>query len=290
MASWLGVHAIKRAHRLHGLFGCRASLSLGRTPETLAERSGTSVSTNNVVHLEYQRMGHGAPNIVFLNGFRTQFRTWDKVYPEFASDNGVLLFNRRGVGLSSKATEAQDGNTVISEMRCLLSHLRLSPPFVLVAHSLGGLFANLYARVYPNEVAGVVFVDAPHPLEVAEQKRNSPLFIVSAINDGLKTIEKLFDNFKYSEDECIEDTIAQLTTAGHFPDIPVAVVSGTKKMPFVPEKAFTTHQQFQAKLLSLSSKSTHYICHESGHFPQITEPNMVVTAIRNCLGETAMSR
>jgi pimeloyl-ACP methyl ester carboxylesterase len=31
---------------------------------------------------------------------------------------------------------------------------------VLTAHSLGGLFARLYARTYPDEVRGIVFVDA----------------------------------------------------------------------------------------------------------------------------------
>ena len=247
------------------------------------------MSTNNNVHLEHQRIGNGATNIVFLNGFRMRFDTWNKVYPELTPENSVILFNRRGVGASSKATEAQDGNTVISEIRSLFSNLILNPPYVLVAHSLGGLFANLYARAYPNEVAGIVFVDAPHPSEVAEQKKNSPPLVVNAINEGVKAIEKLFDKYKYSEDECIEETIAQITTAGHFPNIPIAVVSGTKKMPFVPEKAFEIHQNCQTKLLSLSSKSTHYFCHESGHFPQITEPGKVVTAIRNTLNETTIS-
>ena len=244
--------------------------------------------TNNT-HLEHQRVGNGATNIVFLNGFRMHFKTWDKVYPELTPGNCAVLFNRRGVGGSSKATEAQDGRTVICEMRSLLSNLELNPPYFLVAHSLGGLFANLYARVYSNEVAGVVFVDAPHPLEVAEQKTNNPPFVVSAINNGLKNIEKLFDKFKYSEDEYIEETIDQIKSAGSFPNVPIAVVSGTKKMPFVPEKAFETHQLYQAKLLSLSSKSTRYICHESGHFPQITEPKKVIKAIRNTLDETKNS-
>jgi pimeloyl-ACP methyl ester carboxylesterase len=243
----------------------------------------------NHTHLEHQRVGNSSTNIVFLNGFRMSFKTWDKVYPELTAEYSAILFNRRGVGGSSKAIEAQDGHTVIYEMRSLLRNLELTPPYFLVGHSLGGLFANLYTRVFSNEVAGVVFVDAPHPLEVAEQKINNPPFVVSAINNGLKKIEKLFDTFKYSEDECIEETIDQIKSAGAFPKIPVAVVSGTKKMPFIPEKTFEIHQQYQAKLLNLSSKSTHYICHQSGHFPQITEPEKVISAIKNTLAETKES-
>jgi pimeloyl-ACP methyl ester carboxylesterase len=132
-------------------------------------------------------------------------------------------------------------------------------------------------------VAGVVFVDCPHPSEIAEQKRINPPIVLHALFDGMKAIEKLFDELKYSEDECIEVTLNQIGSAGLFPDIPIGVVSGTKKMPFVPEKAFEIHQRYQTMLLDLTSKSTHYICHESGHFPQITEPEKVIVAIRDTL-------
>jgi hypothetical protein len=247
------------------------------------------VAANNNIHFEYQRIGKGAINIVFLNGFRMHFKTWNKVFPELALENSVFLFNRRGVGASSKATETQDGMTIISEMRSVFSKLSLNPPYLLVAHSLGGIFANLYARIYPNEVAGIVFVDSPHPSEVIEQKIIKPPIALSVILNGLKKIERFFDKFKYSEDECIEETLSQIEIAGNFPDIPIGVVFGTKKIPFVPEKAFQIHQQYQDKLLDLSSKSKRYSCQESDHFPQITEPEKVISAIRDTLSETINS-
>lgn len=238
------------------------------------------------IPFEYHKAGADGENIVFLNGFRMQFKTWNLVYPSFTSDNSVLLFNRRGVGASSKATAAQDGYTVISEMRSLFSGLEQDPPYIFVAHSLGGLFAILYACTYPREVAGIVFVDSPHPDEVAKQQSSKPPLIISSINSGLKTIEKLFHRFKYSEDECIEETISQIRNASHFPEIPIAVVSGTKKMPLVPRTAFRLHQQYQKKLLSLSLRSKHHVCQNSGHFPQITEPTKVIAAIRDILSGT----
>lgn len=240
-------------------------------------------------HLEYKVVGNGLRNIVFLNGFRMKFESWDKVYPDLTSDNRVILYNRRGVGASSKATEPQDGDTVVGDMRAMFSHLGLNAPHFFVAHSLGGLFANLHARTYPKDVAGIVLVDAPHPSELAEQKKNNLPFLVHTINNGMKSIEKVLDEFKYSEDECVDETISQINNAGAFPDIPVAVVSGGKKMPFVPENAFKVHRQYQVELLGLSSKSTHYICSESGHFPQITEPEKVISAIRKTWDEAKIS-
>lgn len=242
------------------------------------------MSINDNKSFEYQQIGKGDIQIVFLNGFRMHFETWDKVYLDFIEENSVLLFNRRGVGKSSKAIIAQNGMTIISDMHSLFTNLELKPPYLFVAHSLGGIFANLFARIYPNEVAGVVFVDSPHPYEVIEQKlSNPPPTALNVINNSIKYIEKLFDKFKYSEDECIEETLRQIENVGDFPDIPIGIVSGAKKMPFVPKKAFEIHQRYQRKMLHLSSKSIHYICHESGHFPQITEPEKVIKAIRNTL-------
>jgi pimeloyl-ACP methyl ester carboxylesterase len=44
-------------------------------------------------------------------------------------------------------------------MRALLTAAREPGPYVLVAHSWGGLIARLFASQYPNEVAGLVLVD-----------------------------------------------------------------------------------------------------------------------------------
>ena len=231
---------------------------------------------------EYKQIGRGGRNIVFVNGFRVEFESWDKVYPEIAKHHRVLLFNRRGVGLSAKALADQTGDVVVSEMHDLLSSLSIEPPYLFVAHSLGGIFANLYLRTYPEEGAGLVLVDAPHPLEVAAQKMFKLPLPFRLVNDGLKILEKISDPFKYSEDESIEQTVRQIQERGLFPDLPLAVLSGTKKMPFAPSEAFELHQRFQLELLKLSSRAKHYRCDRSGHFPQITEPERVIEAIMGC--------
>ncbi|HSL27768.1 MAG TPA: alpha/beta hydrolase [Anaerolineales bacterium] len=233
--------------------------------------------------LEHRLIGHGDTSAIFLNGFRMHFNTWDKVYPHIARSSRVLLLNRAGVGLSPKAQMPQTGSVVVDSLRNTISRAGVEPPYVLVSHSLGGVFANLYARMFPSEVAGLVFVESPHPLEVIEQKRLKPPFLLRAVNEGVKTIEKLFDRYKFSEDECIHETVHQLETAGDFPNIPISVVTGGRKMPLVPQRAFDLHIQFQTMLLELSSRSKHFVCEESGHFPQITESGVVIAAIEHNL-------
>jgi pimeloyl-ACP methyl ester carboxylesterase len=212
-----------------------------------------------------------------------RFEIWDKVSSQLESSYRLLLFNRLGVGLSQKADRPQDGNAVVDEMRCLFRSLDLQQPVLLVAHSLGGLYVNLYVRKYPNEVAGVVLVDSPHPSEVEMQRLFKPPLILHAFNRLSKVIEKRFDPYRYSEDEYSDHAIRQISQAGAFPDIPLAVVSGIKKMLFVPNAAHEIHQSYQSRLLELSKKSRRYLCYGSGHFPQVTEPAIVIEAIEQTL-------
>ena len=230
---------------------------------------------------EYSLKGEGNTPIVFINGFRMPLDSWNMLYPGIEKLGKVFVYNRLGVGNSSKATSDQTGTTVVETLRNLLRIVDLSPPYVLVGHSLGGLFANLCARMYPEEVSGIVLVDAAHPDEPKKQNELQQQNFVLTINNWLKSIECIFDRYKYSEDEKIDETINQVNNAPNFPQIPLAVISGTKKMPFVPEKNFEIHFQFQKELATLSSNSKHYIAKGSGHFPQITEPEIVLAAIKD---------
>lgn len=236
-----------------------------------------------MAYFEHKLIGHGGSNIIFLGGFRMHFESWERVYPAVAKANKVLLINRAGVGSSPKAQGTQTGSFVVEQLRHAASEAGLEPPFLLVAHSLGGIFANLYARTFPSEVVGVVFVESLHPQEITAQKKLKPPVLLRAMNDAIKYIEKMFDKYKFSEDECIDDTIQEIEIAGAFPEIPIAVVSGGRKMPLVPQHAFELHTQFQIKLLELSNQSKQFMCETSGHFPQITQSDIVVIAIEQVL-------
>jgi pimeloyl-ACP methyl ester carboxylesterase len=49
---------------------------------------------------------------------------------------------------------------VVTELHALLQAAEVPGPYVLAGHSLGGFFARLYAATYPDEVVGLVLVDA----------------------------------------------------------------------------------------------------------------------------------
>ena len=113
--------------------------------------------------LQYNISGNGKPNIVLINGGSGPIEGWMKILPEISESSSVFSYNRFGVTGSDKPKETQDGITIVNTLREALTIVGFEPPYLLVGHSLGGLYANLYARLYPNEVAGIVFLESSHP-------------------------------------------------------------------------------------------------------------------------------
>ena len=80
-------------------------------------------------------------------------------------DHRVLLFDRAGMGRSDPVPDGVDPTPAfhVEDLRRLLAALGLRPPFVLVSHSMAGLRAHAYAHLHPEDLRGVVFVDALAP-------------------------------------------------------------------------------------------------------------------------------
>ena len=101
--------------------------------------------------------------VVFEAGSRGTIDKWGSVLEGASRDATVFAYNRPGYGNSDDAATPRDGRTVVEELRQLLRHKGLNPPYLLVGHSLGGLYMQLFARAYPDEVKGLVLVDAMYP-------------------------------------------------------------------------------------------------------------------------------
>jgi pimeloyl-ACP methyl ester carboxylesterase len=63
---------------------------------------------------------------------------------------------------------------VAAELDELLLSLRTPTPYVLVGHSLGGLYVQAYAAAYPRKVAGLVLVEPTHPNQLARTRHEAP--------------------------------------------------------------------------------------------------------------------
>lgn len=245
-------------------------------------------ATIDAQKLAYRLSGDGTPTIVLINGSGGPMEGWFRLYPAIEELGRVLAWDRPGAGASGAPRRAQTGVQVVADLRGLLAQLQLAPPYLLVAHSFGGLHAQLFARLHPEEVAGVVFLEATSPDDVEAMKQlEAPL--PRAINGALRAFSRPDPHDEVSNETV---TVAQIREAGPFPAIPVCVVSGGKRPPgwLSSAAALARRDEHQSALAALSPVGRRRIARRSGHFPQINEPDEVLAAIRQCLADHAAER
>jgi pimeloyl-ACP methyl ester carboxylesterase len=108
--------------------------------------------------------GRGPRTVVLDSGLGVDASTtWAGVRPAVARFARVCQYDRAGMGASPPGPRPRTSQRMVDELRALLRAAGVSPPYVLVGASFGGLNAQLFAGEHPHEVAGVVLVDGLHP-------------------------------------------------------------------------------------------------------------------------------
>lgn len=124
---------------------------------------GTRVETLDRRKVEFALVQRGAPSVIFESGLGGTIEWWGKVFPGVSSQHTAFAYSRAGLGNSAAVEGVRDGETVVEELRRVLKEKGVAPPYVLVGHSLGGLYLQWFARRYPGEVTALVLVDSTHP-------------------------------------------------------------------------------------------------------------------------------
>jgi len=110
------------------------------------------------LHYHYIDSGAGKPLIVFSNSLATDFRIWQDCVDDLATDYSILLYDKRGHGLSSLGTPPYVIDDHVSDLIGLMDHLGLSGA-TIVGLSVGGLIAQGVYHARPDLVAGLVLCD-----------------------------------------------------------------------------------------------------------------------------------
>ncbi|WP_082661665.1 alpha/beta fold hydrolase [Terracidiphilus gabretensis] len=109
--------------------------------------------------------GQATPTIVLSSGLGDDFTGWAKVQPVLSQQTRVCSYDRAGFGWSESRPDVQDANAVSSQLHQLMEAAAVQRPFVLVGHSLSGIYLRSYIAHYPGDVAGLVLVDGSTPLQ-----------------------------------------------------------------------------------------------------------------------------
>ena len=111
--------------------------------------------------------GSGGPTVVLMSGLGGFSAGWARIAPAVAGTTRVCAYDRAGQGWSEDASDPQDGVAAAADLHTLLDRAGEDGPYVLVGHSIGGDYAMTYAARYPEQVAGMVLLDATSPYRTA---------------------------------------------------------------------------------------------------------------------------
>jgi pimeloyl-ACP methyl ester carboxylesterase len=236
--------------------------------------------------IEYVLSGSGSPALLLFSGAGVTLEGWGRLYPGLDRIGRTLAWNRPGVGRSSGPHERQDGRVVVDAVRSLASSLGIGPPYVLVGHSLGGLHAQLFARRHSEEVAGVVLVESLHVDDRGLVKGHEGR-LASVLGRMLSLPPPQVRASLRDELAGLDATAAQVQAAGPFPSVPLAVITGGTDPPqwLVPRPALRSKRVHQKELARLSPLGVHVVARRSGHFPQWSQPQLVLDAVRSVVGQ-----
>lgn len=173
--------------------------------------------------LWFRATGQGCPGIVVEAGFGdTGSGSWNSFMYEVAALSRTLVYDRAGLGLSTELGPAPRSSfQIATELHALLQITDFEPPYVLVGHSKGGYDIRTFASLFPDEVAGMVFVDPAHECCFSKFKELYP-----AEFDRVIQAADLATAPRAIQLEAEPWLVAWTTAPGPIPDVPMVVLTG----------------------------------------------------------------
>lgn len=234
--------------------------------------------------------------ILFENGSGTDISEWKSNQSFFncvKQSGSVFLYDRNGLGNSPPDLQLSAGHPITAELisvklAALLKKLNIKPPYIIVAHSYGALYAGHFVLTNPTLVKGLLLID-PVPRDFnystevvhkykkgTEEAKIKPASYIYKKYSGSKA-EVLYQLLGFKESK---RAIEQLGDVDHA--IPVVIISSTGMEETHPLKEdwYTSQKQWLNK-----NPSSKIIRVSSDHFIQLEKPREVCNELQKLLND-----
>ena len=141
------------------------------------------------------RRGPGSPVLVFEAGATQSLDVWNGVLAALPEELPVVAYDRAGLGRSEWDATTPTPRHVATRLHALLDAVDAGPPYVVVGYSWGGSLARFFAGYYPDEVAGLVFVDPGPIVTMTHAERLAPYDSLGAGKAGYDAFWSAFGAF-----------------------------------------------------------------------------------------------
>jgi pimeloyl-ACP methyl ester carboxylesterase len=292
---------VKRGLKWMGI-GLIVLIVLGAIYQAIATESDrrTFTSIGQLYPVEGHQMhmictGEGSPTVILEAGAGHFSATWARVQPMVAQSTRVCAYDRAGYGWSEPGPEPRDARLIASELHALLDVAGVEPPYVLVGHSLGGIYVRVFNAQYPGEVIGMALIDATHPDNWVQQSESIPALqtaaTVSTVLARIGLMRLFFggQNFDLPEPDnatlkadiasaqywdtqradaiAMEATTAEGRAAGNLGDLPLAIVAAGE---YLEGPGRDIKFSLQHELAALSTNSTYQEVAGASHISLVT--------------------
>ena len=252
------------------------------TPSTTAAQRPTGTFDELVAissgRLHVRCSGTGESTVLLIAGWDHASEDWADVEPTIAETTRVCAYDRFGTGTSDAPAKPQTFDMQVADLHELLEEIGEPGPYVVVGHSFGGAEAVTFASTYPDEVAGLLLVDAS-PTTWPDTVCSVPAYAGGcAVMRDPSQGERL-DVFPAFED------VAAITSLG---DIPMTVMAAADRSPdgLSPEELTRITAAWSSGTnawAQLSTRSRIVTVQDTGHAIQTDQPAIVIAEVTRLL-------
>ena len=217
--------------------------------------------------------------VILEAGHGDSSEVWSAVQKQVEQFAHVCSYDRLGLGKSDKVPVAHTADEIVDDLHQLLQAAHVPPPYVMVGHSIGGIYVRKYAAIYPTEVTGLVLVDSAHEEQFYRVSQISP-----------EWAKRIRDRFPADEQRAQGFLPQNERLAWHFNGPLIVIERGQLPASAASDPmAKQSEAVFQLLEKDLASRSKYgqlRVAEMSGHYIQRDQPGLVTQAISDVIRES----
>ena len=203
-------------------------------------------------------------------------KTWDYIASCLEPHFRTFSYDRPGYGGSSHVPNCKagrDGQFVANHLKACLDGADIQPPYILVGHSMGGLYALAFVNAYPELVSGVVLIDS-----------RMPAFSSECLRAGISPephwfVRLLLPRQMKAEVRGALAAERQAAQPENLRGLPVTAIVASRCDRGFGQAMFEIFKQIQIDFIGQVELGRTVIAEASGHYVHQDEPSLVIEEI-----------